>query len=258
MWSTISLEALTPDISVLTINRPESLNSLNAQTLRDLAEAAGQLQTSEAKVVKVRGSGRAFSAGADFELLHGLDDGVALDPREAGMLGGEMADAIEAIPAVTVAELRGAVVGGGLVLAAACDLRMASSDTYFSIPEVDIGLPLGWGGVPRLVREIGPALTRELVMTCRPFTAEEAQRAGFINRVVETDDLESAVDALIAVLAAKPRYALLGVKATVAGVIEEVASARNRPADADLLAGAFSDEESRAAAETYFDARRSR
>ena len=62
------------------------------------------------------------------------------------------------------------------MLAAACDLRVAASDAYFSIPEVDLGIPLAWGGIPRLVREIGPALTKELVMTCRPFTSDRGPR----------------------------------------------------------------------------------
>ena len=66
-------------------------------------------------------------------------------------------------------------MGGGLVLAAACDLRIAAASARFSIPEIDLGIPLAWGGIPRLVREIGPALTKELVITCREFSPQEAQ-----------------------------------------------------------------------------------
>ena len=68
--------------------------------------------------------------------------------------------------ALTIARIQGWCVGGGLVLAAACDLRLAADTARFSIPEVDLGIPLAWGGIPRLVREIGPALTKELVLTC--------------------------------------------------------------------------------------------
>lgn len=162
-----------------------------------------------------------------------------------------MVEAMDAIPAVTVAALSGAVVGGGLVLAAACDLRVAAEDTYFSIPEVDLGLPVGWGGVPRLVRELGPALTRELVMTCRPFTAREAKEAGFLNRVVPASDLEEAVDELVETLCGKPAYALLAVKRSIFEAAEEMASARGRTQDTDMLAAAFADPEGRRAAADY-------
>ena len=88
-----------------------------------------------------------------------------------------MAEAMENLSAVSVASIRGHCVGGGVVLAATCDLRIAASDARFSIPEIDLGIPLAWGGIPRLVREVGPALTKELVMTCRPFGADEARAA---------------------------------------------------------------------------------
>jgi enoyl-CoA hydratase/carnithine racemase len=255
-FRTVVISDRGPAVVSLTLTRPHSLNSLTAQTLSDLAAASAVLSArKDLAVVVVKGDGPGFSAGADFELLAGLDDGETIDPREAALLGGAMADAIEVIPAVTVAKLRGAVVGGGLVLAAACDLRIAAEDTHFSIPEVDIGLPLGWGGVPRLAREMGLALTRELVMTCRPFSADEAFRAGFLNRVVPAIDLDGEVDALVSQLAAKPRYGLLAVKAAISDTTEGVAAARNRVGDADLLAGAFTDPDSRSAAARYLDGR---
>ena len=98
--------------------------------------------------------------------------------REIGQLGLRMADAIESMRAVTIAQVHGYAVGGGVVLVAACDLRVAADDAVFSIPEIELGIPLAWGGIPRLVREIGPALTKELVMTCRRFTPAEAKAAG--------------------------------------------------------------------------------
>ena len=93
-------------------------------------------------------------------------------------IGLRMADAIEQMHAVTIARIQGYAVGGGVVLAAVCDLRVAAEDAVFFIPEVDLGLPLAWGGIPRLVREIGPALTKDLVMTCRRFSPAEATAAG--------------------------------------------------------------------------------
>src|SRR6185437_9411792 len=162
----------------ITLNRPAKLNPLSTTTLHELVSAARYLDTcAEVKVVGVSGSGRAFSAAAD--------------------AARRMADAIEAMNAATVASIHGHCVGGGVVLASACDLRIAADDTRFSIPEVDLGIPLAWGGIPRLVREIGPARTKELVMTCRPFGADEALAAGFLNRVVPASDLTAAVDELV-------------------------------------------------------------
>ena len=237
------------DRALITIERPRTLNSLDLATMAALREAAADVADRRGlKVVVLRGRGRAFCSGVDLSLL---GDGDRTDPQMVGAAGLAMIEAFDSIPAVTVAVLRGAVVGGGLVLAAACDLRVAADDTYFSIPEVDIGLPVGWGGVPRLVREIGPALTRELIMTCRPFTAEEARQAGFLNRVVPAADLDRTVDGLVATLCAKPGAALRAVKRSVADVAEEMLPARGRVADAELLAAVASDPASKWAATAY-------
>ena len=186
----------------LTLNRPDRLNTLGATMLRELIEAAhGFDRDPGVRVVILSGAGRAFSAGIDLR-----DPAIAMaapqsgkpwsERREAGQLGLRMADAIEQMRATTIAQLHGYVIGGGVVLATACDLRVAAEDTVFSIPEVDLGVPLTWGGIPRLVREIGPALTKELVITCRPFDAAEAKAAGFLNRIVEEEELDGEAEAL--------------------------------------------------------------
>lgn len=235
--------------AVITIERPASLNSLDISTLDALRRAAGEVAgRASLKVVVVRGRGRAFSSGLDIGLL---ESNAASDPRRVGEAGSAMVEAMDAIPAVAVAALRGAVVGGGLVLAAACDLRVAAEDTYFSIPEVDIGLPVGWGGVPRLVRELGPTMTRELVMTCRPFTALEARAAGFVNRVVPPADVDTEVEQLVETLCRKPAYALLAVKRAVGEIAEEMAAARGRAGEIEQLAAASEDPECGAAARDY-------
>ena len=115
-----------------------------------------------------------------------------------------MANAIEQMRAVTIAQLHGYAVGGGFLLAVSCDLRVAAEGTAFFIPEVELGIPLTWGGVPRMVRELGPALTKELVMTCRRFDAREAKEMRFLNRVVPADRLEAEARALAASVLAMP------------------------------------------------------
>jgi enoyl-CoA hydratase/carnithine racemase len=167
-----------------------------------------------------------------------------------------MADAVEAMRAITVARIHGHCVGGGVVLATACDLRVAAATTRFSVPEVALGLPLTWGGVPRLVREIGPSATKDLVLTCRPFDGDEAFRLGLVNRVVPADELDAAVDELVSVLASRSSYTLEATKRRVDAISESMVNTAGAWADADSLVIARRDPESRASATAYLESLR--
>ncbi len=185
----------------LQMARPERLNALSRQALQDLASAARWFdEQREVKVVIVSGQGRSFSAGFD------LNDFSNPDPewgvRESADLGRIMAETVTNMNALTIAAIQGHCIGGGLVIAISCDLRIAAESAVFQIPEVDLGIPLAWGGIPRLVREIGPAATKELVLTCRRFYPEEAKSLGFLNEVVPDAELTKHVDALALSLAA--------------------------------------------------------
>lgn len=230
----------------LRLDLPHKLNPLSTRTLTEIERAARWFdEHHELKVVVVSGAGRAFSAGAD---LAAFTSSAAHEDREQGW---RMARALDEMRAVTVARIHGWCVGGGLVVAACCDLRVAARSTRFKIPEVDLGIPLAWGGIPRLVREIGPALTKELVMTCRPFDAEEAFHAGFLNRVVDDDRLDDDVESLVQQLVGKAKLALLETKAHVNAVTESMVGTGRSWADADGLAAGLRDPEGRAAAEAY-------
>lgn len=253
MFETLRVEA-EGAVGRLTLDRPEKLNPLSSTALAELAAAARWFdERPTVKVVIVSGAGRAFSAGADLQSFSGPQQ---IPIRDAADLGRRMADAIEAMSALAIARIHGWCVGGGLVLAAACDLRVASDDARFSIPEVDLGIPLAWGGIPRLVREIGPALTKELVLTCRPFDAAEAKAAGFVNRVVAPEALDAEVEGLAAELAAKARHALFSTKRHVNAVTAESLGMARSWADADGLVTALGDPECDAARRAYLSARR--
>jgi enoyl-CoA hydratase/carnithine racemase len=237
-------------VATVVLHRPERLNALSRVLLGELVDACRWLDDRhELKVVVVRGEGRCFSAGFD------LDDfasaGPDVSPRAAADLGRLAAEALTDVRALTIAAVHGHCVGGALVLAAACDLRLAADDARFSIPEVDLGIPLAWGGIPRLVRELGPAITKELVLTCRPFDAAEAHSLRFVNRVVPAAELVTAAEALAAELATKPAFALRTTKQQVNAVTEEIAGTRRNANDADTLAVALHDPESRAASRRY-------
>jgi enoyl-CoA hydratase/carnithine racemase len=236
-------------VAELVLNRPDKLNALSAELLEALIAAAAELDgRSDVKVVIVRGAGRAFSGGAD---LAAMGD-ASLDALD---LGRRAIDAIAGMRALTVAAIHGHCVGGAVLLAAACDLRIAAEGTRFAIPEVDLGIPLTWGGIPRLVRELGPALTKELVLTCRPFDASEALRMRFLNRVVPESALDEQARALAEKLAAQPAYSLELTKRHVDAVAEEAGSTAETFREAELLLAALNDAESQRAMQRYLQAR---
>jgi enoyl-CoA hydratase/carnithine racemase len=243
----------------LILNRPERLNAIGATMLLELAEAARWFDAHrELRVVVMSGAGRAFSAGADLRdspAAHGMprSGNTWLYRREVGQYGLRAADALEQMRAVTIAQVHGFAVGGGLVLMAVCDLRVVAENTEMFIPEIDLGVPLAWGGIPKLVREIGPALTKELVMTCRRFTPAEAKAAGFVNRVVPEARLAEEADALAAELAAKPSVPVAITKEHVNSIARAIGSGSTAFADGDTLLSAAGDEESRAAASVYME-----
>ena len=236
-------------VGAMTLNRPDKLNALSVDLMHEIVAASAELSASPVRTVVVSGTGRAFSTGFDLTSLATLE--TSGSGVEAARLGQAMGDAVADMRPVTVAALHGHVVGGGVVLAAACDLRLAAADTVFSIPEVDLGIPLAWGGIPRLVREFGPALTRELVMTCRPFSAEEAASRGFLNGVVPTGEHLAAAAALAEAVAARPALPVATTKQHVA----EVMRGDFGRDDAAGLIAALADPESMAARTAYLERR---
>lgn len=237
-------------VAHITLARPHKLNALDEATLVGLADTAAALdRDTTVKVVVIRGEGRAFSAGFDLNQQHHLDAPHLQGAPESGRA---MAEAIAHMRAVTIASIHGHCVGGGVVLAAACDLRVAAESTRFRIPEVDVDVPLYWAGIPLLVRELGPAVTKELVMTGRPFGADEAQRLGFVNRVVPDDRLVEVTDELAAELAAKSALVLRTTKDQVNNVNPPIGPADpGVAADIAGMAAAFADPESRQLALDY-------
>lgn len=187
----------------LTLAQPDRLNPIGALALEELVAASSWLDTTDAAVVVVGGEGRAFCAGFDRRELAAPPP----DPRRGEhpgastpALGAAMAEAVASMRALTVAAIQGPCVGGGLVLALCCDLRIAADDAWFSLPEAELGIPLAWSGVPRLVRELGPARANELILTCRRVPADEAAAIGLVNEVVSRAALDSVVGDRVATL----------------------------------------------------------
>ena len=236
-------------IGRLTLNQPDKLNPLGTNTLQDIIDATTWFNKENVSVVIVSGNGRAFTAGFDLREFTNADS----TGKDGAVLGREMAEAVDRMKPVTIASLHGYCIGGGVVLASACDLRIASENTTFSIPEVDLGIPLAWGGIPRLVREIGPAMTKELVMTCRPFDAEEAKSLGFINRVVKDADLESQTMNMAEAIRKRPQSVIETTKNQVRAATDDLASTKNEWVGEMLIEAANKDSVARSAAQNYLN-----
>ncbi len=237
-------------IGRIVLARAAKLNALNRALLEELALAAEWFdEQADVKVVVITGDGKSFSAGFDLTDPSWSDLGP---PERSAAVGRAMAEAIGAMRAITIASIQGHCIGGAVVLASACDLRIAAASATFRIPEVDLGIPLFWTGVPRLTRELGPALTKELILTGRAFDAPEAHAIRFVNRVVDDLELDAQTNALAAELASKPALVLQMTKQQVEDAAPSL-PATDGGAGRDLadLAAAFADAESREVAAAY-------
>jgi enoyl-CoA hydratase/carnithine racemase len=241
-------------IGRLMLNRPTRLNALSPALMHEIIAASRWLATlSDLRIVVLGGEGRAFCAGFDLDAMRGAQRPI---DREATDLGRQLIEAVEAIPAITLATVRGHCIGGGVLLAAACDLRIAADDARFSIPEMEIGIPLGWGGVPRLIRLLGPAVAMELVLDCNAFDAAQALAWRFVNRVVPSAELDAQGMAWAQRLAQRPLNALRTTKQRFAVAADSLCSAAGSEADADALLAAYRDPETQAMQQRYIAARR--
>ena len=238
-YQTLSL-TVEGAVAHVTLARPDAMNALGPETLQELLAAFESIdQRDDVRVVVLEGEGRAFSVGFDLRAMASLM-GAGLpseaEIKEAALVGERMLDVLGRLKAVTIASVHGYAIGGGFLIMAACDLRVVSEGTMLSIPEVDIGLPLIWGGVPLLVRELGPGLTRDLVLTCRRFGPEELQGCGFIQQLVEPSNRQQKTAELAQRLASKPPVSLALAKQQLQRAAGLVSSAGT---DAELFATAI-------------------
>ena len=187
----------------LTIDRPEKRNALSWDTVAELRDRLADAKADPAvRVVVLTGAGeKAFCAGAD---LGTMADGASfLDLHEGRGRLAELFVDLWSLGKPTIARVRGYALAGGFGLALACDFVIATDDAQFGTPEVDVGLWPYMITVP-LVRSMPPKKALELMLTGRRVGAEEAERIGFVSRVVPVSDLDAAVDELASTLAAKP------------------------------------------------------
>ncbi len=250
----MAYETLTLDIdgpvARVWLNRPARRNALNALALEEIAAVFDELQRHfEVPVVILGGRGVSFCAGADRKdpparIARGSGAG-ARERRFVAQVGRRAVEAIERVEAITIARLHGHAIGGGLALALACDFRIAAASTVFHVPEVDLGIPLSWGAVPRLAREVGVARAKELILMCDRFDAATAAGCGLLNRVVPDHELDTVVDDWARRLAAKAPWALHMTKTQFRAYARAVPLGDVTEGDGDLIASASAEDPTR-------------
>jgi enoyl-CoA hydratase/carnithine racemase len=192
-------------VCVLTLQREEKLNALSGALERELLDALSGTDVRESRVLVVTGAGKAFSAGADINEFADSDP-ASIAAYYAGT--GDVYERLAALPMPTIAAIHGWCLGGGLELALATDFRIADVTAAFGLPEVEIGIFPSSGGTYRLVRLLGPARAKELMLLRRRFDARDAHALGLVTEVVpEGKALERALG-VGAELAELPRLAV--------------------------------------------------
>ena len=214
--SLVILEPVVGGVLRLTLNRPEALNALNRDLTGALEAALERVAArDDVRVLLVCGRGRAFCAGNDIKEMQSLtsgDDAQALATRHAVLM-----DRFSRLPQVTMAVIDGHALGGGLMLATAQDLRIASDRARLGLPEVTLGFNPGYG-IARFLDIAGGSHGRDLLLSGRVIHASEALRMGLVNRVVAPPTLEASALKWAEEIAASPREGLAATKEIVAAI----------------------------------------
>ena len=241
-------------IRTITINRPDKLNALNRETIGELALAFEQARHDEAvRVIVLAGAGeKAFVAGADISELATLSP---IEARERSRQGQAMMRKVETLGKPVIARIQGYALGGGMELAMACHLRVASEKAKIGQPEINLGLIPGFGGTQRLLRLAGRSATLELCLLGHPIDAQRAFAIGVVNRVVAADKLDEEVAAIADQLAASAPIALAGIlDAVLTG--GECALDQGLDYEAQTFATCFATEDMREGTRAFLDRRK--
>lgn len=201
------------NIVYLTINRPEALNALNYEVLKNIKEAFEEIShDKKTRAIIITGEGRSFVAGAD---IAQMKEQKNLDGREFIVYGQNVMNMIESFPIPVIAAVNGFALGGGCELAMAADFRIASTKAKFGQPEVSLGIIPGFGGTQRLTRLVGKGMAKYLIYTGEIINSEEALRIGLVQKVVEPEDLIKECEKIANVIATKAPVALKMAKLAI-------------------------------------------
>jgi enoyl-CoA hydratase/3-hydroxyacyl-CoA dehydrogenase len=218
-WSLRDVKLEVKDrIATITMNRPEAMNALNEKVLRELGEAIAQVHADpDVRAVIITGEGPAFVAGADIRAMLAKS---LIEIREFTDFGQRVMSAIEGLEKPVIAAINGFALGGGLELALACDIRLASTEARMGFPEVGLGIFPGFGGTQRATRLIGKGRACELIFTGDQISAEVAASIGLVNRVVPPQELMAEARRLAERIARQGPIAVARAKAAINQALE--------------------------------------
>jgi len=193
-------------VGVLKLNRPDVLNAIDAEMLKEISKRLEEARgDSEVRVLVITGVGRAFSAGADVSEMEECKPSKAMEIARRGL---RVTREIERFRVPVIAAINGYALGGGLEIALACDIRVAAENAKLGLPETCLGIIPGWGGMHRLVRLVGESRAKELVLTGRIIAAKEALEIGLVTQVFPSDKFWDETMKLAESIAKKPVKAL--------------------------------------------------
>ena len=198
--SGIVVEKSAEGIVDIRLNRPDRLNALGVDMTDTLLAAITEAAASTASVILIRGTGRAFCAGADLKERRTMDEAARVKHNRAINAA---VDALGAAPMPTICAINGLALGGGCEIALACDLRYAAEDAPIGLTEARIGAIPGAGGTQRMPRTVGAMRALELILTGEPITGKRAAEIGLINAALATDQLDAHVTRIATVLASR-------------------------------------------------------
>ncbi len=201
------------NVGFIKIDRPNSLNALNRDTLLEMSNAVSDFESnSKIKAVIITGQGKAFIAGADIKQMKDMN---SLEAKEFSELGHSLLMKIEKSRLAFIASVNGYALGGGCEVMMACDISIASDKAIFGQPEINLGIHPGFGGTQRLPRLIGKNRAKQLLLTGDNINAEEAKKIGLINIVVQHDKLKEETEKIAQKIAAKSAIQIDFIKALV-------------------------------------------
>lgn len=224
-------------IGLITVARPEAMNALNKQVLTDLKVLVHELEhKQDLRALILTGEGtKAFVAGADIKEMEGLSH---VQARELALAGQGLLQKLEDLSCPVIAAINGFALGGGLELALACDILIASETTRWGLPEVTLGLIPGYGGTQRLARNLGRSLAKRVALSGEMFTARQGYEWGLFAQVVPPAELMNTAQTLAKTLASRAPRALAWVKEAVNHGSDKTL-AEGLKLEADLFARTF-------------------
>jgi enoyl-CoA hydratase/carnithine racemase len=245
--------AFEDDVVRIRLNRPKQLNALNdgirqviARTLEELMERP------EIRILVLSGNGPSFCAGADLATSsYPKVEGSWSTRRNRTATWQRVLEQLDRIPQVTIASIHRHAIGGGALLATACDFRVVANDVIFRIPELALGIPNVWNGTPLLAREVGLPTTRDWVMTTRNVFCDELVRTGWAQRCVAPDVLAEATETLVRELLEVPAAPLALTRSMTSALGRAESGMQLGWADADLQQWSLTEEEYKAVIRRY-------